>query len=150
MRQLFPLYLKRWRWIFAAVAIPPIALSFFNLNFVYVALMLVFFALPTLLGTAYFYYSLSDECLSSIRKGRMIMKKEGIVRQYMDDEDGIVSAKHMQWADFDNYYSDKAGLKLFLKNSRITFEYVPSEAFEDNNFLDVVALVSKHLPVREK
>ena len=150
MRQLFPLYLRRWWWILAVVAFPPIVLSFFNLNFIYVALMLVFFALPTLLGTAYFYYALSDECLSSIRRGRVIVGEDGIVRQYMDDEDGIVSVKHIQWADYDSYYSDKAGLKLFLKNSRIAFVFVPSEAFDENNFLDAVVLVSKNLHVRQK
>lgn len=150
MRHLFPLYLRRWWWILAVVAIPPIALSFFNLNFVYVALMLVLFALPILLGTAYFYYALSDECLSSIRRGRVIVGEGGIVRQYMDDEDEIMSVKHIQWADYDSYYSDKAGLKLFLKNRRIAFVFVPSEAFDENNFSDAVALVSKNLHMRQK
>lgn len=150
MRQLFPLYLQRWWWIVAVVAIPPMALAYFNLNFIYVALMLVFFVIPMMLGAAYFYYALSDECLSSIRRGRILLDDTGIIRQFVDDEDVVVSDKKAQWKDFESFEFDESGIKLFIKKRGMTFEFMPAVAFDGIIFSDAVGLVSKHLPMRGK
>lgn len=93
MRQLFPLYLKRRWWLFVLVALPFPVLALWNLNFLYAALMVEFFVIPMMLGLAYFYYALSEECVSSIRRCRVRIGEGGIEREFVDGKNAVVSVK---------------------------------------------------------
>lgn len=90
MRQLFPLYLKRRWWLFVLVALPFPVLALWNLNFLYAAFMVELFVIPMMLGLAYFYYALSEECVSSIRRCRVRIGDGGIEREFVDGENAVI------------------------------------------------------------
>ena len=113
MRQLFPLYLKRRWWLFVLVALPFPVLALWNLNFLYAALMVEFFVIPMMLGLAYFYYALSEECVSSIRRCRVRIGEGGIEREVVDGENAVISVKKTGWEAFCRCDVADAGIKLF-------------------------------------
>lgn len=127
------------------VAVVPLALAFCNNNFIYVALMADFFVIPLLLGFAYFYYALSEECVASIRRGKVLFSVDGIERCFVDDDDCVVSQKKMVWTEFEMCVVDENGIMLFLKASGIKFEFIPKSAFADNEIDDVLGLIPKEL-----
>ena len=146
MRQLFPLYLKRRWWLFVLVALPFPVLALWNLNFLYAALMVEFFVIPMMLGLAYFYYALSEECVSSIRRCRVRIGEGGIEREFVDGENAVISVKKTGWEAFCRCDVADAGIKLFHAGKAMAFDFIPSSAFSEEKYLLATALINNALP----
>lgn len=146
MRQLFPLYLKRRWWLFVLVALPFPVLALWNLNFLYAALMVEFFVIPMMLGLAYFYYALSEECVSSIRRCHVRIGEGGIEREFVDGENAVVSVKKTGWEAFCRCDVADAGIKLFHAGKAMAFDFIPSGAFSEEKYLLATVLINNALP----
>ena len=146
MRQLFPLYLKRKWWLFVFVVLPFPVLALWNLNFLYAALMVEFFVIPMMLGLAYFYYAMSEECVSSIRRCCVRIGEYGIERVFVDGENAVVSVKKTGWKAFCRCDVSEAGIRLFHADKDVVFDFIPSSAFSDENYLAATTLINNALP----
>lgn len=146
MKVLFPLYLQRKWYIFAVLVLPFAALSFVNLNFLLVALMVVFLVVPMLLGYAYFYYALSEECISSIRRSFIEVSEFGITRHFVDEDDCSCGDMSFEWSLFDAFEIDVNGIYLHVRKKKLSFLLIPRAAFVQAGDWDrVVAMAEKNI-----
>lgn len=129
MRVLFPVYLRSRWYVFALVVLPFAVLSMVSLNFVYVCLMSLFLIVPMMLGYVYFYYALSEDCVSSIRKSRVSITKRGVLREYYDEEDKCIGGQETSWNDVLRVEIDGDKLLLFKKSGKFAFQVISSRAF---------------------
>lgn len=129
MRHFFPIYLRHNWWIPIVVVLPFVALSFVNINFIYVSLMALFFVVPMMLGFSYFYYATGRECVTSIRRCRIKVSQIGFRRIFLDDEDNETGDADYTWADYNVSVKDESIL-LQNKNNRYDVQIIPLDAFE--------------------
>lgn len=129
MKALFPRYMRSRWYLFAVVVVPFVALSFVDINFVYVALMALFLIVPMMLGYVYFYYAFSDDCVSSIRKCRVDTTEEGLCRRYYDDSDEEVGEQLERWDSFASAELSGEALLLYRKKKKFVFQMIPESAF---------------------
>lgn len=148
MREMFPRYMqKRWYW-FVLPAVPFVGLSFADLRFLYVALMAICLVTPLLLGYVYFYYALGEECVASVRRGRVRFSEAGVAREFLDDDDRPIGLRFYGWDEFGGYSVSSKFLKLFLRRKSFLFQLVPIEALpETDDRKKVFKLLSDRLPV---
>ncbi len=146
MRPLFMGFLdSRW-YVFVLFILPIVGLSFWNINFIYVALIAVFFVFPMSLSYVYFYHAFSPECVEAIRQGKMEFDENGIRHIYTNDEFEQTSFKEYSWTDFSNYEFGSKYIKLYLKNSKHGLLIVPIDSFEsDMNNKDVRNLIEQKI-----
>lgn len=147
MRQFFPFYLKRRWWVPVVVVAPFVFLSLWDTRFIYVALMSAFFIIPLLLGFAYFYYALSEECVSSIRKSRVVLDKDGFVRILYDDDNEVAGTSKKEWSEFWRCVVDESGVKLFSRKNTISFEFIPANVFPNEKKIELEHLINNRITV---
>ncbi len=147
MRQLYPRYLKRWGWVYAIIVVALVLLSLVNINFLFVALMAVFIMLPMVLGFAYFFYAMSENCVASIRNGMVIVSEQCLMRQFVDEDGAVVGERKYDWTSFKSAEIVDSGILLFPDKTKLSFEYLPKIGFDEKNYEDVVALISNKLGV---
>lgn len=130
MRVLFPKYLSA-RWFFFAIAIVPfVVLSFWDLRFVYVALMIVFLLCPMLLALAFLRYAFSDECVACIRRCRVqVVKHLGVKFLYVDDDGNPCGTKFFSFGEFRLTEIGQRYILLAKTGSRFQFLLLPAAQF---------------------
>ena len=130
MRVLFPAYLSG-RWFFFAIAVVPfIALSFWDVCFVYVALMVVFLLCPMLLALAYLRYAFSDECVACIRRCRVqVMEHSGLKFLYMDDDGNPCGTNFFSFEEFRLVETGPRYIVLAKDKCRFRFLLLPVAQF---------------------
>lgn len=142
MQSFFPVYLRHKWWIVVIVVLPFIALSFFNLKFIYVSLMILFFVIPIMLGFAYFYYATGAECINTIRRCKIIIHERSFNRIIFDDEDNEVTRIQYNTADYITHLSDTQIL-LINKQKYYDIHIIPLSSFENKDiFLEAAKLLS--------
>lgn len=137
VKRLFSRYLSDKWYIFVLIVLPFIALSFVNLNFIYVALMAVFIVLPMLLGFVYVYYAFSEECVLSVRRSRVRIEDDGLEWIFYDDGDEVAGSRYYGFADICRCQTDGNYAELYLKGKGLRFLLLPLSEFsiEDRKIL---------------
>lgn len=147
MKVLFPAYLSDKWYVFVLLLAPFVALTFVNVNFIYVALMVLFFIFPMMLSFVYFFYAFSEECVDSIRRCRVTLDDNGMRRTFLDDEDAPKAEKHYGWNEFGGFVADSRQLRLLAKGRKYRYQLVPFEAFESaDDYRRAVEILTKYLP----
>ena len=132
MKRLFRKYLiSRW-YLFAAIIILFMGLSFVDLRFIYVLLMAVFIVIPSLLTFVYFYYAFSEDCVMSIRNGKILVKEDGIERIFCNDDNEPIGSRFYEWNSFNgvDIYESRY-LIIAFEGKKFGFIMIPKEAFPD-------------------
>ncbi len=147
MKVLFPAYLSDKWYVFVLLLVPFVALTFVNVNFIYVALMVFFFIFPMMLSFVYFYYAFSEECVDSIRRCRVTFADDGMRRTFFDDEGALLAEKHYGWNEFGGFMADAKKMILTAKGKKFRYHMVPFEAFESaDDYRRAVEILTKYLP----
>lgn len=133
MRELFSCYLRRKWYLFVLVACPWFLLSFLNLNFIYVGIIAIFIIIPMLLGFVYYFYAFSEECIASIRKGKIWIDENIIKRIYLDDDGETIGEKAYSWDLADRCVVASRSFRFYFCGKKDVFLLVPSSVFESES-----------------
>lgn len=144
IKRLFSRYLSDKWYVFVLTVLPFIILSFFNLNFIYVALMAVFIILPMLLGFVYVYYAFSEECVSSIRRSRIKFNDNSVEWEYVDEQNETINTRIYKWTDFCRYEITTSYVLLYPAGKGLRFLLLPLYAFSTEESI----LLLKILPIK--
>lgn len=126
---LFKLFVGRWWWIGAIAVIGVFSLSAININFIYVALMLIFIVIPMIMAFLYIYYGLVPESRLSILEKSAIISSDAI-ELHFEKEDGIVKIEHLNFNSFTRYVPKKKCLLLVYRGRNYRFLVIPYTAFK--------------------
>ena len=141
VRRLFRHYLSvRW-YVPALIVLPFTGLSFVNVNFIYVALMALFIVAPMLLGFVYVYYAFSEECVMSIRRGRVEFDDTGIEWVFCDDDGKATGRSRYRWSDFNRCEIDGGCAELYPKGKGLRFLLVPLSAFDSDTLKSFIRIL---------
>ncbi len=127
------LYLRfvsdKW-WMLLAAVVPCVALSFLNLNFIYVALIVAFIVLPMLFAFVYIVYGFADESISAIRYGKVVIGKEGVRKIFYDAEgDTEIGCREYHSSVFSDYAVTEKFVVLRFKKMKYSCLLIPLNAF---------------------
>lgn len=132
---LFGRFVSRW-WLVLALIIGMISLlSVFNINFIYVALMVIFIIIPMIVTYLYFYYGLIPESRSAILEKTAELTDEGIVYLYKQ-KDKPDRTELFEWSSIKSVEAGKKWLLLIFRKSNYMFLCIPYSAFESNGKLN--------------
>lgn len=106
-----------------------ICLSYWDINFIYVALMTVTCIFPFAIGHIYFYHAFSPECIEAIRQGRVEFDEAGINHIYIDTEMVETGDRRYSWDDFVNYEFTEKFVKLRIKETKYGILIIPFDSF---------------------
>ena len=133
----FRAYLMRYWWLYALPLAALIALTFYNINFIYTILMLCFIIYPMAMIMVYFWYLLTKEIRWSILEKEMTADASGI-KLYFED-----FSQSLKWSEFSGYTTTSKYLLLNFGIRRFTYFVVPFDVFIDKEQLrEFVALLN--------
>ena len=131
---LFNRFINRWWLVFAMIIGGISLLSFFNINFIYVALMVIFIIIPMIVTYLYFYYGLLPESRSAILEKSAEFTDEGIVYLYKQD-DKPDRKELFKWECIKDVEVGKKWFLLVFKKNNYTFLCIPYSAFDSTEEL---------------
>ena len=133
MSCLFRLWLGKYWYVPVGIIVPFLALIFYNILFVYVALMVLFFVIPLLFAFVYFYNAFSPKCVDAIRSSRIEFGDVGFKRYYVNEIEEITGDRYYEWRLFGRVEVDDREIKIFYTSNPLYFILVPNDVFEDVN-----------------
>ncbi|MEG0700466.1 MAG: hypothetical protein RR442_02920 [Muribaculaceae bacterium] len=129
-RILFRIFANKWWWVFAIVVIGIFSLSVLNINFIYVALMVMFIIIPMIMSFLYIVYGLVPESRLSILAKSAIINCDELELHFEDENGNLVKVEHILLESFSRYVPQKKWLLLFYKGSNYRFFIIPYDAFK--------------------
>lgn len=128
---LFNRFINRWWFIFALLIGGISLLSVFNINFIYVALMVIFIIIPMIVTYLYFYYGLLPESRSAILEKSAEFTDNGITYIYKQ-EDKPDRIEVFNWDSIKGIEVGRKWVLLVFKRNDYTFLCIPYSAFDSS------------------
>ena len=141
VKLVFTSFLKKYWWCFVLPLLATIALMQININFVFVALTLVFIVYPMALSFVYFAYCIVKEIRWTILPKTMVSSEQGL---HLSLEN---STHTIKWNELSGYKIRRRFIALELKPRRFTYLIVPYEAFRNKDSLkEFAGLLRSNVP----
>lgn len=86
-----------------------------------------------LLGFVYYFYAFSEECIVSIRKGKIWADENIIKRIYLDDDGEVIGEKAYSWKMADRCAVDSRSFRFYFCGKKDVFLLVPSSVFKSES-----------------
>lgn len=146
-------YMKVWWWAYALPLVACVALAFKNINFIFVAIILLFLVFTMILFFVVVYYGIVPESRYSTLPKEMEMDDSGIhlrlKKRMIDDasatEDSTpdyeIEESTIEWGAIDRIEAKDECMLLMFKRPRFSFLAVPYDAFEDETHMQATLSV---------
>lgn len=128
VKRLFSVYMARhWGW-FVLPVLSLVGLSFANIKFIIVALMVIFIIIPMVLSLIYFNYALTEEARLSITEKELKVTDEGLCIKCLNEKE---QEYFYCWLEFYGCEIGEWGIELQHKGWYRLF-MIPATAFNDD------------------
>lgn len=134
------LYLAQWWWIYLLPVIGCLCLSAFNINFIYVAVILLFIVASLVLSFVYIYYILVEESRYSTLQKSVEIGENGIKLDYGSDAEDNTPQTFLGWDSFNDVKVKRDGVLLIFRHRKYCFFVLPYSAFSDKEQLRAVMI----------
>ncbi len=126
LKALFAGALRGWIYTIISILIIFLALSFYDIRFGIVLLMILFLILPPCIFFLYYYITLRPECFYSFVEKTTIINHQGIWCDYNDERRLVTMWDNIQKTErYEEYF-------LFY-TGQYTYFYLPVDVIEDYN-----------------
>ena len=126
VKLVFTSFFQKYWWCFALPLLATIALMQINVNFVFVALTLIFIVYPMALSFVYFAYCIVKEIRWSMLPKTLETGEQGLILTFEK------STHTIEWNELTGYKIKRRFIALELKPRKFTYLIIPYEAFTDN------------------
>ncbi|MGM9812383.1 MAG: YcxB family protein [Muribaculaceae bacterium] len=138
VKLVFSSFLKKYWWCFVLPLLATIALMQININFVFVALTLIFIVYPMAMSFVFFTYCIVKEIRWTIMPKTMETTEQGL---HLTLEN---STHTIKWNELSGYKIKRRFIALEIKPRKFTYLIVPYEAFENKDNLREFAMILRN------
>ena len=138
----FRRYAMRYWWVAALPIVACLCLAAVNVNFLLVALMLAFVAVPLLLTMVYIKYGLTLESRWSILEKDMELCDNGIALTFEDEK---LPHHLLKWEEFEGFRVNRKGIVLHFKKPFRYFMIPASSLADTASAQECITRINNHL-----
>lgn len=145
VKLVFTSFLKKYWWGLVLPLLATIALMQINMNFVFVALTLIFIVYPMAMSFVYFAYCIVKEIRCTILPKTMETNEKGLILTFDN------FAHTIEWEELNGYKVKQRYIALDIKPRKFTYLIVPYDAFENKDSLrEFVVILHGKIPEKTK